>query len=145
MDEMEEVVEELTLDGVNELAETALAGTSVAWLLVAASLVLLMTPGLAFFYGGMSRSKSVLNMMMMSFGSIAVVGVAWAVVGNGISVGDSILGGFMGNPGSDLFLAESFNTADPEAIIAAGFGATFCIITVALISGAIADRAKFGS
>ncbi|MEX0913564.1 MAG: ammonium transporter [Demequina sp.] len=118
---------------------------ATSWLLVSASLVLLMTPGLALFYGGMSRSKSVLNMMMMSFGAMAVIGVLWAIVGNGISVGGSILGGFMGNPGDDFLLAESFASGDPETIISAGFGATFCIITVALISGSIADRAKFSS
>ncbi len=121
---------------------------NIAWLLTSASLVLLMTPGLAFFYGGMSRGKSVLNMMMMSFGAIAVVAVAWVLVGNSISVGDSI-GGLFGNPGSDFMLATSWSefaaAGDGESLISTGFGATFAIITVALISGSIADRAKFSA
>lgn len=121
---------------------------NIAWLLTSASLVLLMTPGLAFFYGGMSRGKSVLNMMMMSFGALAVVAVAWVLVGNSISVGDSI-GGLFGNPFSDVFLANSWAdfaaVGDGEALISTGFGATFAIITVALISGSIADRTKFSA
>src|SRR5690554_4637182 len=121
---------------------------NIAWLLTSASLVLLMTPGLAFFYGGMSRGKSVLNMMMMSFGALAVVAVAWVVVGNSISVGDSV-GGLFDNPLSDFLLANSWAdfaaAGDGEALIATGFGATFAIITVALISGSIADRTKFSA
>src|SRR5690606_31690423 len=107
---------------------------ATAWLLVSASLVLLMTPALAFFYGGMSRSKSVLNMMMMSFGAMAVVAVAWVVVGNSLSGGDSVAGGLFGDPTSDWFLNSTFASGDAETIIAGGFGATFAIITVALIS-----------
>ncbi|MFW7414042.1 ammonium transporter [Demequina sp. SO4-18] len=122
---------------------------NIAWLLTSASLVLLMTPGLAFFYGGMSRGKSVLNMMMMSFGAIAVVAVAWVLVGNGISVGESMAGGLFGNPASDFLLSNSWadyaEAGDGEGLIATGFGATFAIITVALISGSIADRAKFSA
>lgn len=118
---------------------------NIAWLLTSASLVLLMTPGVAFFYGGMSRSKSVLNMMMMSFGAMAVVGLAWVLVGNGISVGESQAGGLFGDPSSDLFLSSSWAAGDGESLIATGFGATFAIITVALISGSIADRAKFSA
>ncbi len=118
---------------------------ATAWLLVSASLVLLMTPALAFFYGGMSRSKSVLNMMMMSFGAMAVVAVAWIVVGNSLSGGDSVAGGLFGDPTSDWFLSSTFASGDAETIIAGGFGATFAIITVALISGSIADRTKFSA
>ncbi|WP_062072928.1 ammonium transporter [Demequina sediminicola] len=117
---------------------------NIAWLLTSASLVLLMTPGLAFFYGGMSRGKSVLNMMMMSFGAMAVGAVAWVIAGNSISVGDSI-GGLFGNPGSDFMLNSSWVAGDGEALIATGFGATFAIITVALISGSVADRMKFSA
>ena len=115
---------------------------ATAWLLVSASLVLLMTPGLAFFYGGMSRAKSVLNMMMMSFGALAVVGVLWMLFGANIAGGS---GSFFGNPFSDVGLQDVFASADPVAIVSAGFGATFAIITVALISGSIADRAKFSA
>ncbi|GMA37005.1 ammonium transporter [Demequina litorisediminis] len=117
---------------------------NIAWLLTSASLVLLMTPGLAFFYGGMSRGKSVLNMMMMSFGALAVGAVAWVLVANSISVGDSI-GGLFGDPTSDFLLGSSFASGDGEALISTGFGATFAIITVALISGSVADRMKFSA
>src|SRR5690606_9205649 len=91
------------------------------------------------------RSKSVLNMMMMSFGAMAVVAVAWVVVGNSLSGGDSVAGGLFGDPTSDWFLNSTFASGDAETIIAGGFGATFAIITVALISGSIADRTKFSA
>ena len=68
-----------------------------AWVLVSAALVLLMTPGLALFYGGMVRSKSVLNMMMMSFAAMGIVGVLWVLVGYSMAFGNS-LGGLIGNP-----------------------------------------------
>ncbi|MDQ4502252.1 ammonium transporter [Sinomonas sp. ASV322] len=122
-----------------------------AWVLASAALVLLMTPGLAFFYGGMTRAKSVLNMMMMSFGAIALVGVLWATVGYSMSFGTDAFGGLVGNldkfglhhvlsTGSDMPLSGTI----PELAFV-GFQAVFAIITVALISGSIADRAKFGS
>ena len=117
---------------------------NIAWLLTSASLVLLMTPGLAFFYGGMSRGKSVLNMMMMSFGALAVGAVAWVLVANSVSVGESV-GGLFGNPSSDFLLTSSWAAGDGEALISTGFGATFAIITVALISGSVADRMKFSA
>ena len=69
-----------------------------AWMLVAAALVLLMAPGLALFYGGMVRSKSVLNMMMMTFGALAVVLVIWTLVGYSIAFGDDVGGGLLGDP-----------------------------------------------
>lgn len=70
-----------------------------AWMLMAASLVLLMTPGLAFFYGGMSRAKSVLNMMMMSFGAMAVIGVIYVLWGGwSMSYGTESVGGIFANP-----------------------------------------------
>ena len=71
---------------------------NTAWMLAAASLVLLMTPALAFFYGGMTRSKSVLNMMMMSFGALAVVGPIWMLWGYSETFGEPALGGLIGNP-----------------------------------------------
>ncbi|PZR55358.1 ammonium transporter [Xylanimonas oleitrophica] len=124
-----------------------------AWMLVSASLVLLMTPGLAFFYGGMVRGKSVLNMMMMSFGAIAVVGVIYVLWGWSMSYGSSV-GGIFGNPFDQFGLGGSFDPvtvlnedtgAFMPTIVDVGFQATFAIITVALVSGAIADRVKFGS
>jgi len=113
---------------------------NLAWGITATALVLLMTPGVAFFYGGLVKAKSVVSMMMMSFGALALVGVLWILYGAGMSaVGGP--GEFAGNPLSGLGLAGLGN----EELLGAAFGATFAIITVALISGAIADRAKFGA
>jgi Amt family ammonium transporter len=112
----------------------------LSWAITATALVLLMTPGLAFFYGGLVKAKSVVSMMMMSFGSLALIGVLWVLYGFNMSVVANV-GDFVGNPFSDFGLAS----ADNETLVGATFGATFAIITVALISGAIADRAKFGS
>ncbi|MEO6089537.1 MAG: ammonium transporter [Umezawaea sp.] len=119
-----------------------------AWVLTSAALVLLMTPGLAFFYGGMVRSKSVLNMMMMSLGAIGVVGVLWVLFGYSTAFGSDIGGGLVGKPfeffGLDGLLGkESLFGTIPSTVFVA-FQAMFAIITVALISGAIADRARFG-
>jgi Amt family ammonium transporter len=127
-----------------------------AWMLASTALVLLMTPGLALFYGGMVRSKSVLNMMMMSLGSVGLVGILWALYGYSIAFGDDVGGGLLGNPGeyfglSGLFVGDY--GADPAtfpmsgtipALVFVGFQATFAIITTALISGAVADRLRFG-
>jgi ammonium transporter, Amt family len=118
------------------------------WLLVAAALVLIMTPGVAFFYGGMVKAKSVISMMMMSFGAIGLVGVLWVIYGYGMSFGGGenwLIKGWLLNPFSDNFLHNEFSTSNIYGFAFAGFQATFAIITVALISGAIADRAKFGS
>ena len=123
-----------------------------AWVLVSAAMVLLMTPGLAFFYGGMTRAKAVLNMMMMSFGAIAVVGVLWVLYGYSMSFGTDAFAGLLGNPLEKFGLAGILATGDdmplagtiPE-IVFVGFQAVFAIITVALISGAVADRTKFSS
>ncbi|MBL0886451.1 ammonium transporter [Myceligenerans indicum] len=131
------------------MEEFALDSGNTAWMLTASSLVLLMTPGLAFFYGGMVRGKSVLNMMMMSFVSIGVVGVLWALYGYSMTFGSDIAG-IIGNPAEYFGLviddADSlmFGSGVP-ALVAASFQATFAIITVALISGAVADRIKFGT
>jgi len=111
----------------------------LAWGVTATALVLLMTPGVAFFYGGLVKAKSVISMMMMSFGSLALVGVLWVLYGYGMSAVDGP-GQFAGSPFSSFGLEGLGN----EELLGAAFGATFAIITVALISGAIADRAKFG-
>jgi ammonium transporter, Amt family len=124
-----------------------------AWMLVSASLVLLMTPGLALFYGGMVRAKSVLNMMMMSFGALGVIGVAYVLWGWSMSYSEDSVAGLFGNPFDQFGLqgtiydeAGEFVLSDGlPVIVDVGFQATFAIITVALISGAIADRVKFGS
>ena len=112
----------------------------LSWAVTATALVLLMTPGLAFFYGGLVKAKSVVSMMMMSFGSLALVGVLWVLYGFSMSAVENPLD-FSGNPLTNFGLEG----LDNEGLIGAAFGATFAIITVALISGAIADRAKFGS
>jgi ammonium transporter, Amt family len=133
--------------------DTPDAGTlDSLWLLVAAGLVLLMTPGLAFFYGGMVRAKSVISMMMMSFGAMALVGLLWVLYGYGLVFGQPLIPGFLGNPSGlfalgDLVPAGQNGAPAPDlhGLAFAGFQATFAIITVALISGAIADRAKFGA
>jgi len=121
---------------------------ATAWILTSAALVLLMTPGLALFYGGMVRAKSVLNMMMMSFGALALVSVLWVLYGYSFAFGNDIGAGLLGDPLEFLGL-KGLLTEDPEAAYPAmafvGFQAVFAIITVALISGAIADRAKFGT
>ena len=112
------------------------------WVMVSAALVLLMTPGLAFFYGGMARAKAALNMMMMSFVSIGLVGVVWVLWGYGMTSAPGILGGLVGDPAADFGLSQHLGTGD---LIGIGFGATFAIITVALISGAVADRTRFSA
>ncbi|TDD20042.1 ammonium transporter [Nonomuraea diastatica] len=128
------------------------SGTT-AWMLTAAAMVLLMTPGLAFFYGGMTRAKSVLNMMMMSFGAIVTVTITWMLFGHSLAFTDnpsSALNTFVG--GFDaLGLQSLVDTATADdgtgmpSLVFSMFQMTFAIITVALISGAIADRAKFGA
>lgn len=126
----------------------------VLWLLITAALVLFMTPGLAFFYGGLVKAKSVISMMMLSFGSIGLVGVLWVLFGfnqafvDGTSETDWIPE-VLGNPFSDFGLQDaataafSGDAASGAVLAGAIFGATFAIITVALISGSIADRARF--
>ncbi|WP_371828192.1 ammonium transporter [Rhodococcoides fascians] len=127
---------------------------NAAWMLMAASLVLLMTPGLAFFYGGMSQSKSVLNMMMMSFGAMAVVSIIYFLWGWSMSYGTRDIGGVFANPFEFFGLKDSITDADGNYIAGAwgyanvidvAFQVTFAIITVALISGSIAGRVKYGT
>ena len=112
----------------------------LAWAITATALVLFMTPGVAFFYGGLVKAKSVVSMMMMSFGALGLISVLWILYGANMSAVDGVWQ-FAGNPFSDFGLGS----ADNEALVGAAYGSTFAIITVALISGAIADRAKFGS
>src|SRR5262249_30615209 len=139
-----------------------------AWVLASSALVLLMTPGLAFFYGGMVRAKTVLNMLMMNFICLAIVGVLWVLYGYSLAFGPDAKAGLIGNL-SHLGLK---NTIDQNAFPGAAatpaslsngqlepgtpghqipllalvmFQLMFAIITPALISGAVADRAKFWS
>ena len=128
---------------------------ATAFLIVCASLVLFMTvPGLALFYGGMSRAKSVLNMMMMSFGAFGVVGLIYVIYGYSMAFGSEDIGGIIANPFEKLGLAGTDGLVNPfgyegygniPELIFVGFQLTFAVITVALISGAIADRVKFST
>uniref|UniRef100_UPI003D8FCA8E ammonium transporter n=1 Tax=Gordonia sp. B7-2 TaxID=3420932 RepID=UPI003D8FCA8E len=139
-----------------------------AWILASAALVLLMTPGLAFFYGGLARGKSVLNMMMMSFGSLATVSVVYVLWGFSMAFSSNITGdddilGLFSNPfslfGSDQLMSTipgpEVNGEATELYVTGGgsipsivfmaFQLTFAVITVALISGALAERVKFST
>jgi Amt family ammonium transporter len=127
----------------------AINSGDTAWVLASAALVLFMTPGLAIFYGGMVRAKSALNMMMMSFAAMGMTTIIWVLYGYSLAFGTShngLIGGF-----DHLGLAATLDqVTGPEGhqipvLAFAMFQLTFAIITVALLSGAIADRAKFGS
>ncbi len=135
---------------LSHAASVHLDSGDTAWLLAACALVLLMAPGLALFYGGMVRSKSVLNMIMMTFGALAVITVIWVVVGYSLAFGDDIGGGLRGRPSQyfglqSLVSGSSGNWLSVPVILFAAFQGLFCVITGALVSGAIADRARFGS
>ncbi|MGI8799487.1 MAG: ammonium transporter [Pseudonocardia sp.] len=142
----------------------ALNSGDTAWVLASAALVMLMTPGLAFFYGGMVRSKSVLNMLMMNFICLGVVTVLWALYGFSLSfapdTGSGLIGGldYVGLKDTVAQLAGFAVAANPDAGVAevpwpgpdalpilafVMFQLMFAVITVALISGAIADRTRF--
>jgi Amt family ammonium transporter len=130
---------------------------NTTFILFSAALVLLMTPGLAFFYGGMVKAKSVVSMMMLSWGSLGLVGVLWVLYGYAVSFASSDSPTYIGIPGwfgidtaslgltaeTAASLTDAVDSYPTMAFVA--FQATFAIITVALISGAIADRAKFGA
>jgi Amt family ammonium transporter len=130
-----------------------LSAGDTAWVLIAATLVFIMTPGLAMFYGGMVRAFSVLNMMMMSFSVMGIVAVLWVLYGYGLAFGDSV-GGVIGDPTPLLGLGDIWKIG-PEggtlygetlpAMAFVAFQAAFAIITVALVSGALADRMKFSA
>ena len=120
-----------------------------AWVLMSGALVLFMTPALALFYGGMGRAKSALNMMMMSFAAMGVTTIIWVLYGYSLAFGKSkngLIGGFehLGLAGTldQVVGAEGHQI---PALAFAMFQLTFAIITVALLSGAIADRAAHGS
>jgi Amt family ammonium transporter len=137
-----------------EAAETV-DYAATAFLILCASLVLLMTiPGLALFYGGMTRTKSVLNMMMMSFGAMGVVGIIYVLYGYSMSFGSENVGGIIANPFEKFGLAGTDTIINPfgyegygniPELAFVGFQLTFAVITVALISGAVADRVKFST
>ncbi|NQW75131.1 MAG: ammonium transporter [Candidatus Planktophila sp.] len=133
------------------MTETVLNSGDTAWMLASTALVLLMTPGLAFFYGGMVRTKSVLNMMMMSFITIGIVSILWVIYGFELAFGykaDSPWYGNISFSGLGTMVNDFTNNGGIYPIpvlVFAAFQLMFAIITPALISGAIADRAKFVS
>jgi len=126
------------------MTPTAINQADTAWMLVATALVLVMTPALGFFYGGLVRAKNTLNTMMMSYVALGFVGIAWAFVGYtfAFSTGSNWIGGldnaFFRNVGLDA------KGSIPHILFAA-YQATFCVITAALISGAIVERMRFSS
>ncbi|WP_456314876.1 ammonium transporter [Pseudomonas shirazensis] len=130
------------------VVELKLDTGDTAWMVVATAFVLLMTPGLGFFYGGMVGKKNVISTMLQSFMAMVIVTVLWIVIGFGLCFGPSI-GGFIGNPSSNIFFqGVSANTAWELAptipmILFALFQAKFAIITPALITGAFAERVRF--
>jgi Amt family ammonium transporter len=139
---MEQMESTVTLPEV--AAAGALNPADTAWMIVACALVLLMTPALGFFYGGLVRSKNALNTMMMSFAALGTVAVTWAVLGYSLAFapGNSFIGGL------DFALLKGVDLA-PEGgiphLLFMAFQGTFAIITAALISGAIAERMRFGA
>ncbi len=117
---------------------------SIAWILVSGAMVLFMVPGLALFYGGMARSKNMLNMLMMNMICLGIVPVVWVIAGYSLSSAETSHG-WIGNF-DHLFMADiTANQDGGETLLLAFFALTFASITPALISGAVADRMKFSA
>ncbi len=134
----------------SEESLAALNGADTAWMLVASALVLFMTPGLAFFYGGMVSFKNVVSTMLQSFIALGVVSVLWVAVGFSMAFGDSI-GGFIGSP-MTYFMFNNVTLGTNSALaptipllLFALFQLKFAIITPALITGSFAERIKFSA
>jgi ammonium transporter, Amt family len=135
---------------VVNVAENKIDTGDTAWLLVATALVLLMTPGLAYFYGGMVRKKNVISTMLQSLVCMGLITVLWVVFGFSLAFGDDI-GGIIGNPGT-FFMMKGMvgNAVWPLAptiplVLFAMFQLKFAVITPALITGAFAERIRFNS
>ncbi|MFF7229385.1 ammonium transporter [Streptomyces sioyaensis] len=127
--------------------KVTLSPANTGFMLVCSALVMIMTPGLAFFYGGMVRVKSVLNMLMMSFISLGIVTILWVLYGFGLAFGTDS-GGFIGWDGhfaglSGIGLTQLWGASTIPIYVFAVFQLMFAVITPALISGALADRVKF--
>lgn len=133
---------------VDFVAAAEVSPGDTAWVLVCAALVLLMTPGLALFYGGMVRAKNVLNMMMMSFAAMGLITIVWVLYGFSLTFGTDVGSGLLGGL-NFIGLNETWNLttgalgSEIPMLAFAVFQLTFAIITTALLSGAIADRVKF--
>jgi Amt family ammonium transporter len=117
-----------------------------AWMLVATALVLMMTPALGLFYAGLVRAKNTLNTFMMSIGAIAIATVAWAAIGYSLAfdTGNGFVGGLHFAFLNDVAFAPRPGTTIPQLLFFA-YEATFCIITTALVSGAVVERMRFGA
>ena len=128
------------------LTTTPINPGDTAWMLVATALVLMMTPALGLFYAGLVRAKNTLNTFMMSVGALGVVTVAWATVGYSLAFdkGNGFIGGFKFVGLHGVTFTPRPGTAIPHLLFMA-FEATFCIITAALISGAVVERMRFGA
>jgi Amt family ammonium transporter len=127
-------------------AATQVDTGDTAWMLAATALVLMMTPALGLFYAGLVRAKNTLNTFMMCIAAIAIAGVTWALVGYSLAfdgTGD-LVGGFNHVGLHDVTFEPRDGTTIPQLVFMA-FQATFCIITVALISGAVVERMRFGA
>ncbi|UOE47273.1 ammonium transporter [Mucilaginibacter sp. SMC90] len=122
-----------------------------AWLLVSTALVLIMTPGLAFFYGGMVSKKNVLSTMLQSFVCMGVITVIWVIFGFSLAFGEDEFGGFIGNPSTFFMMKGTLGNATWELaptiplVLFAMFQLKFAVITPALITGAFAERIRFNS
>ena len=118
-----------------------------AWMLISTALVLLMTPALAFFYGGLVRSKNALNTMMMSFIALGFVGVAWALIGYSLAfgVGNDYIGDLANAFLNGVGIEAAPRSTNIPHVLYMCYQATFCIITAALISGAIVERMRFSA
>jgi Amt family ammonium transporter len=132
------------------LLTTTISGADTAWMLTATALVMIMTPGLAFFYGGMVNKKNVISTMLQSFISMAVITILWVVVGFSLAFGDSI-NGIIGNP-TTFFMMDGLLNEKPwplaptiPLMLFAFYQLKFAIITPALVTGAFAERIKFTS
>ncbi|HAC72137.1 MAG TPA: ammonia channel protein, partial [Porphyromonadaceae bacterium] len=138
------------MDKSTEFSSLAINNADTAWMLIASALVFLMTPGLAFFYGGMVRYKNLVSTLIQSFITLGIISVIWVLIGFSLAFGDS-LGGFIGNPASFFMFNNvglqpnpAFSATIPFALFAV-FQLKFAIITPALITGGVAERIRFSS
>nr|WP_240534884.1 ammonium transporter [Pedobacter aquae] len=135
---------------VLQVKDTTIDTGDTAWLLVSTALVLLMTPGLAFFYGGMVRKKNVISTMLQSFVCMGLITILWMVFGFSLAFGEDI-GGIIGDPRTFFMMKDTLGTASwslmptVPLILFAMFQLKFAVITPALITGAFAERIKFNS
>jgi len=133
-----------------QIVTEGLNSGDMAWMLVATAFVLLMTPGLAYFYGGMVNNKNVISTMLQSFIAMGVISIVWVVVGFSLAFGDSI-GGWVGNPAT-FFMFKGVLDGKPWSLaptiplaLFAFFQLKFAVITPALVTGSLAERIKFRS